>query len=960
MQIEENLRIIDTILNKTVFSELTKNDKMISDNGDSGNIENKSGGTKGGFNDLSDDLYRGITYKMGFKAPTPTQRKSLPLIMSGKDTVVMARTGSGKTAAFCIPLLELYLRRRNSINKLESSAVSASSSCFAVILSPTRELSQQTHRVLKMISHFISTFSCIGINGGESMDKQFSLLSTNPTCICATPGRLAHHLAEIPDFTLNHCEYLVLDEADRLFEMGFMMQIRQICSYMKGSEEGRQTTLFSATMPKVLIEFTKCGLMDDDPHVVRLDKEANVSDELRIGFVVVKSNEKDGALLHLLRDVLVYTPNTAGDSRKVGLTLIFAATRHHVDYLHQLINRAGLKSGCIYGSMDQEARKSNLQSFRSGKTPILIVTDVAARGIDIPLIDYVVHYTFPPSPKLFVHRSGRAARAGRIGWSFGLVDAEEMPYMVDLHTFLGRKLCCGRTKENTGVDVQDDEYSLAQMTQEMVHFGRVPESIITEEVENVRRIVESELSRDHDIDVLQSLIHVCENAMKQYRRSRPEASNEAIRRAKEILEGTKQENGKRVSSQRAIPVHPLLRNVEKQRIYDTHRDSDGSSHRAEGKMRELHERETFLNAMSQFRPKETIFEAFGTGGTVPNAVRSHIDKGRTTNSTRKNDSSMALVAMKNMRRQMKFANDKGSSMVVAGSAKAHVINGDLLEIPLHQASPTTYTEANDTVQISSVQNKIPDKKRISRAERKRLKKTGSFSNHCREEQKKPVKNARGAEFRDNAYYINNGITSCAEEVHRERQKEAALQPSSSMGKGIGSTLRLEEALLDIVGDENIDMVRKRKMMRWDKSKGKYVQTTLGAELSGVSKSKRIRLESGKLMKKDKMKPGELYDKWQKKTNKNIGRVGVFDEVCVIDEPSSSYDKKEDKIQKNTMFKTASQIRKERESDKKKKLKNMKKSDRSRLQNKLKKESPTQVIKGHPGKKGPSGRWKKNR
>ena len=109
--------------------------------------------------------------------------------------------------------------------------------------------------------------------------------------------------------------------------------------------------------------------------------------------------------------------------------------------------------------------------------------DVAARGIDIPLIDYVVHYTFPPSPKLFVHRSGRAARAGRIGWSFGLVDAEEMPYMVDLYTFLGRKLCCGRTRENAGVDAEDDdEYCLAQMTQEMVHFGRVPESIITEEV----------------------------------------------------------------------------------------------------------------------------------------------------------------------------------------------------------------------------------------------------------------------------------------------------------------------------------------------------------------------------------------------------------------------------------------------------------------------------------------------
>merc|ERR1719223_413944 len=167
-------------------------------------------------------------------------------------------------------------------------------------------------------------------------------------------------------------------------------------------------------------------------------------------------------------------------------------------------------------------------------------------------------------------------------------------------------------------------------------------------------------------------------------------------------------------------------------------------------------------------------------------------------------------------------------MVVAGCAKAHLINGDLLR------TETTSTETNDMV--CSVQNKIPDKKRISKAERKRLKKKAnkveSFSNHYVEEEKKIVKNMRGAEFRDNAYYINNGITNSAEEVHRERQKEAALQPSSSMGKGgIGSSLRLEEALLDIVGDENIDMVRKRKMMRWEKSKGKYVQTTLGTELS---------------------------------------------------------------------------------------------------------------------------------
>ncbi len=367
--------------------------------------------------------------------------------------MVMARTGSGKTAAFCIPLLERMLNSQRR-KQQQSSSSSTTFSAGAVILSPTRELSLQTLKVLQTLSTYIEypQIKCIGINGGESMEKQFSLLSSNPDIIVATPGRLAHHLSEIPDFHLKHCDMVVFDEADRLFEMGFAMQIRQICSSMPNTESGRQTLLFSATMPKVLVEFTKCGIMDSDPQVVRLDKDATVSEELRIGFITVRSQEKDGALLHLLRDILptakmIHNDSSAVRSSKkkkkkkkkgqnegdeependhsdsaspsLGLTLIFAATRHHVDYLTMLINNAGLSNGgnqiagCIYGTMDQEARKQNLSAFRNGRTPILIVTDVAARGIDIPLIDHVIHYSFPSTAKLFVHRSGRAARASR-------------------------------------------------------------------------------------------------------------------------------------------------------------------------------------------------------------------------------------------------------------------------------------------------------------------------------------------------------------------------------------------------------------------------------------------------------------------------------------------------------------------------------------------------------------------
>ena len=395
------------------------------------------------------------------------------------------------------------------------------------------------------------------------MEKQFSLLSSHPDIIVATPGRLAHHLSEIPDFHLRQCEMAVFDEADRLFEMGFVMQLRQICSTMP---ENAQKMLFSATMPKALMEFTKTGMMHD-PVVVRLDNEVAVSEELRIGFVTCRSAEKDAVLLHLVRDVLPLLKGTdttganveedeeeeepdskkkkkkkakkqkhVGKHSKRGLTLVFVATRHHCEYITLLLNTSGLSATQIYGNMDNSARQHNLNSFQSGRCPILVVTDVAARGIDIPLIDHVIHYAFPPSAKLFIHRSGRAARAGRVGYCWGIVDPEELPYMVDLHVFLGRKLSTGLIQktdddeEDNGGDDDDakqtsedndsgDEYltyTLDEMTPEMVHYGVVPESILVEEVENVRRLVDSELAGSHDAEQLSSLARVCNNGKHQY------------------------------------------------------------------------------------------------------------------------------------------------------------------------------------------------------------------------------------------------------------------------------------------------------------------------------------------------------------------------------------------------------------------------------------------------------------
>mmetsp|Transcript_18902 Transcript_18902/g.27980 ORF Transcript_18902/g.27980 Transcript_18902/m.27980 type:complete len:884 (-) Transcript_18902:47-2698(-) len=856
---------------------------------------------------LSDYVFRGIV-RMGFRIPTPVQRKSLPVILSGSDTVVMARTGSGKTAAFLIPLLEkLQENQQNSNNNPNKK-------CRAIILSPTRELSLQTLKVMNKISHFLDIKS-IGIHGGEGMEKQFNALASKPDVIIATPGRLAHHLSEIPDFDLKLCQMCILDEADRLLEMGFAMQIRQISSTLP---DYCQKVLLSATMPRQLIEFTKSGFTTD-PQVVRLDQEASVSPDLRMAFIACRSADKDAALLHVLEHI--ERDKAENESNRTGLTLIFAATRHHVEYITTLLTASGIQSTLIYGTLDQEARKGNLSAFRTGKKPVLVVTDVAARGIDVPLIDHVIHYAFPPSTKLFIHRSGRAARAGRIGYCWSLVEPEEMPYMVDLHLYLGRKLSTGIDYEN---EEEEENYTLSEMTPDQVHYGSVPEVILHREVENVRRIMESELTGSNQAETLRALTRVCNNAMKQYRKTRPEASKEGSRRAKEILEGEKLENGKRIGGG-AIPSHPLLRGMERKDYIERKFSSSDSMSDC---LDIVKKREQFLRMMSNFRPKETIFEAFATGGGKKVGVVSQVDKGRTT-TTSKSINNAAFDAMKNMRRQMRMTHDKGACLFVAGTQELE----DELRVE-EEAIPKP--DISLTTQKKTLHETKP---RISKAARKRLRKHGTATpgQSSALEEKKKTKNKRGDDFRDKTFFIENDFTSDSSESKRLRQNEASMQPSASNNmKGMaGAALRLEEAMFDIVGDEQADLRQKQRMMRWDQSKRKYIKTTVGSELSGESRSKKLRLESGQLVNSDKMILGELYEKWQKKTNRSIGRTGVFDDVdnATSAESLPSNIKKSEWKGDNEVAKSATKIHKERKKKQNLKLKNMKKSDRRRTEQK---------------------------
>ena len=320
----------------------------------------------------------------------------------------MARTGSGKTAAFLIPMVE----------RLKSHSVTTGPR--ALILSPTRELALQTYKFAREFARN-TDLNITMILGGDSMDKQFTLMHGKPDVLIATPGRLLHVLVEM-DAKLSDINYVVFDEADRLFELGFQEQLEEIIQRMP---ESRQTLLFSATLPKLLIEFAKAGL--NDPELIRLDVEMKLSENLKNVFLSCREDDKEAILIHLLKHVI--------DPK--DMTLIFAATRHHVDYLVEILDRAEVTSTHVYSSLDPEARKINVDKFRSKKVKVMIVTDVAARGIDIPFLDNVINFNFPCKSKLFVHRVGRVARAGRTGTAYSMVTPDETPFLIETSSFHG-------------------------------------------------------------------------------------------------------------------------------------------------------------------------------------------------------------------------------------------------------------------------------------------------------------------------------------------------------------------------------------------------------------------------------------------------------------------------------------------------------------------------------------------
>ncbi|XP_041915614.1 ATP-dependent RNA helicase DDX54 [Alosa sapidissima] len=498
--------------------------------------QNKKQKKSGGFQSmgLSYPVFKGVM-KKGYKVPTPIQRKTIPVILDGKDVVAMARTGSGKTAAFLIPMFE------------KIKAPQAQTGARALILTPTRELALQTMKFTRELGKFAG-FKTALILGGDSMEEQFAALHENPDIIIGTPGRLMHVVMEM-NLKLQNVEYVVFDEADRLFEMGFADQLQEI---IRRLPDTRQTLLFSATLPKLLVEFARAGLTD--PVLVRLDVDTKLSDQLKLAFFHLRLDDKPAMLLHLLRNVV----------KAQEQTVVFVATKHHVEYIREMLTLEGIEVAYIYSALDQTARKINIGRFVHRKAMVLLVTDVAARGIDIPMLDNVINYNFPSKSKLFLHRVGRVARAGRGGKSFSLVCQDEVPFVYDLHLFLGRPI----------------QFALPDHDQDADGvFGRVPQSILDDE--------EGQLITAHENSVeLQTLKQVAENAYKQYLKSRPSPSPESFKRVKN-------------TDFASMAVHPLLGSgLEKMEL----------------------ERLQMVDCIKSYKSKVTIFEINSSNKTSASEV----------------------------------------------------------------------------------------------------------------------------------------------------------------------------------------------------------------------------------------------------------------------------------------------------------------------------------------------------
>lgn len=359
---------------------------------------------------LSAPLLKAIA-KKGYTEPSPIQEKAIPVVLQGKDVLASAQTGTGKTAGFTLPILQLLSQTQQSHKR----------KIRALVLTPTRELAAQIFENVKEYSEFIDFRSAV-IFGGVNQNPQIKAIKNGLDLLVATPGRLLdlHNQGEL---SLANVEILVLDEADRMLDMGFLKDIQRIMALLP---KRRQNLLFSATFSKDIKKLANSILYQ--PVLVEATPENTTAEKVSQRGYKVDRGRKAELVIKLISE---------GNWSQV---LIFMRTKHGANNLTKKLLNKNIASAAIHGNKTQGARVKALADFKSGKIRVLVATDIAARGLDIPLLPHVINYELPNIPEDYVHRIGRTGRAGASGQAISLIDFEEYEYVRDIEKLLGEKL----------------------------------------------------------------------------------------------------------------------------------------------------------------------------------------------------------------------------------------------------------------------------------------------------------------------------------------------------------------------------------------------------------------------------------------------------------------------------------------------------------------------------------------
>ena len=356
---------------------------------------------------LHPDLQRGIK-ELGFVKPTPIQADAIPPAMEGRDVLACAMTGSGKTAAFLLPILHRLIGAKRGTTR-------------ALIITPTRELAAQVTQELNELAVH-TPITAAAIFGGVGMQPQEHAFRTGVDVIVATPGRLLDHL-KYPYAKLNHVEHLVLDEADRMLDMGFLPDIRRMLQHVP---KKRQTLFFSATLPPPIVALTREML--HNPATLNVQRTSKPAVGITQAVYPVAQDLKTSLLLHLL------------ERNVMREALVFTRTKHRANRLWEFLNERGIAVGRIHGRRSQAQRTDALDGFKAGRYRVLVATDIASRGIDVEALGHVVNFDVPVSAEDYVHRVGRTARAELTGEAFTFASPDESDELRAIERAVGKPL----------------------------------------------------------------------------------------------------------------------------------------------------------------------------------------------------------------------------------------------------------------------------------------------------------------------------------------------------------------------------------------------------------------------------------------------------------------------------------------------------------------------------------------